>query len=65
MTPSRKSTGTACSWTESGPRGVKKKNLALNAWQKELATSTELRKWFGHNPQRWIAFYQRYHIELQ
>jgi len=39
--------------------------LALNAWQKELATSTELRKWFGHNPQRWIAFYQRYHIELQ
>tara|TARA_R110002050_G_scaffold107308_2_gene217693 strand:- start:65 stop:451 length:387 start_codon:yes stop_codon:yes gene_type:complete len=47
------------------PRGIKRENLVLDAWHKELAPSTELRKWFGHDPQRWAAFYQRYHAELR
>ena len=47
------------------PRGIRKQDLALDAWRKELAPSTELRKWFGHDPQRWAAFYQRYHAELR
>lgn len=49
----------------SWPRGIKKEDLALDAWHKDLAPSTELRKWFGHDPQRWAAFYQRYHAELR
>ena len=47
------------------PRGIKKEDLALDDWRKELAPSTELRKWFGHDPQRWAGFYQRYHAELR
>lgn len=46
------------------PRGVSKDELALDAWTKELAPSTELRKWFGHDPERWDAFRARYFAEL-
>lgn len=46
------------------PRGIKKEKLALDAWAKELAPSTELRKWFDHEPSRWDAFRQRYAAEL-
>ncbi|MBE7556032.1 MAG: DUF488 family protein [Anaerolineales bacterium] len=35
------------------PRGVKKKELALDLWLKEIAPSSSLRKWFGHDPQKW------------
>ena len=38
------------------PRGVKKETLALDQWMKELAPSTELRKWFGHDPALWPEF---------
>jgi uncharacterized protein YeaO (DUF488 family) len=47
------------------PRGVKKEALALDAWEKDLAPSTELRKWFAHDPARWDEFRRRYHAELQ
>ncbi len=47
------------------PRGIRKEDLALDDWRKDLAPSTELRKWFGHDPQRWAGFYQRYHTELR
>ncbi len=47
------------------PRGVKREDLALHAWTQDLAPSTELRKWFGHAPQRWEEFRERYHAELE
>lgn len=45
------------------PRGIKKDDLELDAWAKELAPSTELRKWFAHDPQRWPEFKKRYRAE--
>lgn len=47
------------------PRGVSKKEARLDAWAKELAPSTELRKWFGHEVERFDQFRQRYIEELQ
>ena len=47
------------------PRGIRKTALPLNAWEKELAPSTALRKWFAHDPARWSEFKRRYHAELQ
>jgi len=47
------------------PRGKKKADLRLNAWVKEIAPSTELRKWFGHDPKRWREFCKRYKVELK
>jgi len=47
------------------PRGCKKDLLRLDAWRKDLAPSSELRKWFGHDPQKWPAFCARYRKELQ
>ena len=46
------------------PRGIKKENLQADEWRKELSPSSELRKWFNHDPQRWAAFYQKFHAEL-
>ena len=46
------------------PRGVKKEEVALDEWLKELAPSTALRKWFGHDPARWDGFRHRYAVEL-
>ena len=47
------------------PRGKKKADLRLNAWVKEIAPSTELRKWFAHDPERWQEFCKRYKVELR
>ncbi|GIK37389.1 MAG: hypothetical protein BroJett011_12220 [Chloroflexota bacterium] len=47
------------------PRGVKKEDLALDLWLKEIAPSSSLRKWFDHDPQRWPEFCQRYEAELK
>ena len=47
------------------PRGVSKAAAALDDWAKELAPSTELRQWFGHDPARWAAFRHRYRTELR
>jgi uncharacterized protein YeaO (DUF488 family) len=46
------------------PRGVSKVELKVDAWAKDLAPSTELRKWFAHDPQRWPEFRKRYRMEL-
>lgn len=46
------------------PRGVSKVDAALDQWMKEIAPSTELRKWFGHDPDRWEEFCRRYGAEL-
>jgi uncharacterized protein YeaO (DUF488 family) len=47
------------------PRGVSKKAAALDMWAKDLAPSTELRKWFGHDSERWPDFRRRYKVELR
>ncbi|OHV61547.1 hypothetical protein LCM4577_13515 [Mesorhizobium sp. LCM 4577] len=46
------------------PRGVSKKDAELTLWLKEIAPSDELRKWFGHEPERWAEFQKRYRAEL-
>jgi len=46
------------------PRGMKKKSVAADAWMKEVAPSTQLRKWFGHRVERWDEFRRRYRAEL-
>jgi uncharacterized protein YeaO (DUF488 family) len=43
---------------------MKKEALAADAWMKEVAPSTELRRWFGHRPDRWEEFRRRYREEL-
>ncbi len=47
------------------PRGVKKSDLAIQAWLKDAAPSTELRLWYAHDPARWNEFRKRYAKELQ
>jgi uncharacterized protein YeaO (DUF488 family) len=46
------------------PRGLSKNNAKVDLWLKEIAPTTELRKWFGHDPQRWKEFQKRYAAEL-
>ncbi|HVH75566.1 MAG TPA: DUF488 domain-containing protein [Stellaceae bacterium] len=47
------------------PRGLKKADAAIDRWMKEVAPSTGLRKWFGHDPERWPEFRRRYAGELR
>jgi uncharacterized protein YeaO (DUF488 family) len=47
------------------PRGVSKAEAAIDRWVKEIAPSTALRKWFGHDPARWPEFRRRYAAELR
>ena len=47
------------------PRGMSKEKAALDDWCKDLAPSTELRKWFGHKPERFSEFTARYKEEIQ
>ncbi len=46
------------------PRGISKEKARIDDWQKELAPSTRLRKWFGHDPDRFDGFRTRYLKEL-
>jgi uncharacterized protein YeaO (DUF488 family) len=46
------------------PRGLTKARAALDEWRKEIAPSTELRKWYGHDPERFDEFGRRYRAEL-
>jgi uncharacterized protein YeaO (DUF488 family) len=46
------------------PRGVAKGEAAIDEWAKAIAPSTELRKWFGHDPGRWQEFRRRYASEI-
>ena len=47
------------------PRGLTKEKAHVDLWLKDIAPSTELRKWFGHDPTRWPEFRTRYHAELK
>jgi uncharacterized protein YeaO (DUF488 family) len=47
------------------PRGVSKERAAVDLWLQDLAPSTDLRRWFGHRPERWPEFKARYHRELE
>jgi len=47
------------------PRGIRKSSLPLEAWLKEVAPSTSLRRWFGHDPKKWEEFRRRYFQELE
>jgi uncharacterized protein YeaO (DUF488 family) len=47
------------------PRGIRKQDLPLDVWEKEVPPSHELRKGFGHDPERWCEFKQRYRKELK
>jgi len=47
------------------PRGLTKLQAKVDLWLKDVAPSTELRKWFGHDPDRWEEFRRRYQKELR
>ncbi len=47
------------------PRGVKKEELKMKAWLKDVSPSPELRKWFAHDPDKWSEFQRRYRAELR
>ena len=47
------------------PRGVAKAKAGIDLWLKDVAPSTELRKWFAHDPEKWAEFKTRYRAELK
>ncbi len=47
------------------PRGIKKADAKIDIWLKEVAPSTKLRQWFGHDPEKWIDFRSKYLAELK
>ena len=47
------------------PRGISKQNACVDLWLKEIAPSTKLRKWFSHDPKKWIDFKSKYTKELE
>lgn len=47
------------------PRGLTKEKACIDLWLKDIAPSTELRKWFGHDPAKWEQFKELYHRELE
>lgn len=63
--PSSRGDGTRVLIDRLWPRGVKKTDARIDEWMKEIAPSTALRKWFGHDPGRWPEFRHRYTAEVQ
>ncbi len=47
------------------PRGIKKEEAKIDEWLRDIAPSTELRKWFSHDPEKWQEFRRRYKRELE
>jgi uncharacterized protein YeaO (DUF488 family) len=47
------------------PRGITKEKAKIDLWLKDAAPSTELRRWFGHDPERWPEFQRKYRAELE
>lgn len=47
------------------PRGISKADAAIDRWMKDIAPSTELREWFGHDAERWPEFQRRYALEVR
>jgi uncharacterized protein YeaO (DUF488 family) len=62
--PAAKSDGKRVLVERLWPRGIKKEALALHAWMKDVAPSTQLRKWFNHDSEKWNEFRKRYFAEL-
>jgi uncharacterized protein YeaO (DUF488 family) len=46
------------------PRGISRERAAIDSWARELAPSGELRRWYGHEPDRFEEFSRRYRVEL-
>ena len=47
------------------PRGISREEAAIDLWARDVAPSTELRKWFNHDPEKWEAFSTKYRVELE
>jgi uncharacterized protein YeaO (DUF488 family) len=62
--PPEKDDGTRILVDRLWPRGLTKEKAAVDLWLKDLAPSTELRKWFAHDPAKWAEFKRRYHDEI-
>lgn len=62
--PARKDDGVRLLVDRLWPRGLARQALAADAWLKDVAPSTALRTWFGHDPARWKTFRRRYFAEL-
>jgi uncharacterized protein YeaO (DUF488 family) len=62
--PAAKSDGARVLVDRVWPRGITREKAALDLWLREIAPSTDLRKWFGHDPARWDEFRNRYAKEL-
>ena len=63
--PPHKDDGTRILVDRLWPRGLTKEKAKVDLWLKEIAPSTELRKWFGHDPKKWRSFRERYQTELK
>jgi uncharacterized protein YeaO (DUF488 family) len=63
--PPAKDDGTRILVDRIWPRGLSKQRAAVDEWIKEIAPTTVLRSWFGHDPQRWPEFRDRYFKELR
>lgn len=62
--PATKADGTRILVERLWPRGLSREQVHVDAWLKEVGPSTELRKWFGHDPEKWPQFRTRYFREL-
>lgn len=60
-----KSDGTRVLVDRIWPRGVTKDEADIDLWAKDVAPSTQLRKWFGHDPEKWSEFQKKYRSELK
>lgn len=63
--PAEKSDGYRILVDRLWPRGIKKEEIHINQWMKEIAPSTELRKWIHQDPDKWPQFITKYHAELK
>jgi uncharacterized protein YeaO (DUF488 family) len=63
--PAEKSDGLRVLVDRVWPRGVSKDKLKLHAWHKQVAPSSALRKWFAHDPKKWLEFKRKYKAELK
>jgi uncharacterized protein YeaO (DUF488 family) len=63
--PAEKKDGTRILIDRLWPRGLSKKKARVDLWLKDIAPTTILRKWFGHDPKKWLEFKKRYLRELR
>ena len=63
--PAEKSDGVRVLVDRIWPRGVTKVEAKIDHWAKDVAPTTELRKWFGHDPEKWDEFQKKYRVELK